>query len=129
MSPVRVTWNRTIGRARSLFSTAFATSAFLAASAALFAFRLDAAEGMSFSVASLWAASVSPFLPALAAFLAMDVWSDELQTGRIELLLTAPVKEREFTLGKFLGVFTLLVLAAFLSFATTVVALRVYAPS
>ncbi|MBO4709730.1 MAG: Gldg family protein [Kiritimatiellae bacterium] len=129
MSPVRVTWHRTIGRARSLFSTAFATAAFLSATAALFAFRLDAAEGLSFSVASLWAASVSPFLPALAAFLAMDVWSDELQTGRIELLLTTPVKEREFTLGKFLGVFTLLVLAAFLSFATTVVALRVYAPS
>ena len=46
MSPVRVTWNRTIGRARSLFSTAFAAGGFLAASAALFAFRLDAAEGV-----------------------------------------------------------------------------------
>ena len=129
MSPVRVTWNRTIGRARSLFSTGFAISGFLAASAALFAFRLDAAEGVSISVASIWASAVAPFLPALAAFLAMDVWSDELQSGRIELLLTAPVKEREFTLGKFLGVFTMLVLATFLSFATTVVALRVYAPS
>jgi hypothetical protein len=42
VSPVRVTWNRTIGRARSLFSTAFAAGGFLAASAALFAFRLDA---------------------------------------------------------------------------------------
>ena len=99
MSPVRVTWNRTIGRARSLFSTGFAISGFLAASAALFAFRLDAAEGVSISVASVWASAVAPFLPALAAFLAMDVWSDELQSGRIELLLTAPVKEREFTLG------------------------------
>ena len=105
MSPVRVTWSRTIGRARSLFSTGFAISGFLAASAALFAFRLDAAEGVSISVASVWASAVAPFLPALAAFLAMDVWSDELQSGRIELLLTAPVKEREYTLGKFLGVF------------------------
>ena len=129
MSPVRVTWNRTIGRARSLFSTAFAAGGFLAASAALFASRLDAAEGVNLSVASVWAMGVAPFLPALAAFLAMDVWSDELQTGRIELLLTTPVREREFTLGKFLGVFTMTVFATFLSFAATVAVLRVYAPS
>ena len=129
MSPVRVTWNRTIGRARSLFSTAFAVGGFLAASAVLFAFRLDAAEGVNLSVASVWAMGVAPFLPALAAFLAMDVWSDELQTGRIELLLTTPVREREFTLGKFLGVFTMTVFATFLSFAATVAVLRVYAPS
>ena len=129
MSPVRVTWNRTIGRARSLFSTGFAISGFLAASAALFAFRLDAAEGVNLSVASVWAMGVAPFLPALAAFLAMDVWSDELQTGRIELLLTTPVREREFTLGKFLGVFSMVVVSTFLSFASTVVALRIYAPS
>ena len=77
MSPVRVTWSRTIGRARSLFSTGFAISGFLAASAALFAFRLDAAEGVSISVASVWASAVAPFLPALAAFLAMDVWSED----------------------------------------------------
>ena len=129
MSPVRVTWRRTIGRVRSLYSTAFAAGGFLAAAAALFAFKLDAAEGASLSVASVWAASVSPFLPALAAFLAMDVWSDELQSGRIELLLTTPVREREFTLGKFLGVFTMLVFATLLSFASTVIALHVYAPS
>ena len=129
MSPVRVTWHRTIGRTRSLYSTAFAVGAFLAASAALFAFKLDAAEGVSLSVASVWAMGVAPFLPALAAILAMDVWSDELQSGRIELLLTTPVREREFTLGKFLGVFTMLVFATFLSFASTVIALRVYAPS
>ena len=129
MSPVRVTWSRTIGRARSLFSTAFAIGGFLAASAALFAFRLDAAEGTGVSVASVWAAAVAPFLPALAAFLAMDVWSDEAQSGRMEILLAAPVKERELTLGKFLGVFTMLVAATFLSFAVAVVALRVFAPS
>ena len=42
MSPVRVTWRRTIGRARSLYSTAFAAGGFLAATAALFAFKLRA---------------------------------------------------------------------------------------
>ena len=129
MSPVRVTWNRTVGRMRSLYSTSFAVGGFLAASAALFAFSLEAAEGGRLSVASVWATSVTPFLPALAAFLAMDVWSDERQSGRIDLLLTAPVKERDFVLGKFLGVFTALALATFVSFASTVLALRFLAPS
>ena len=129
MSPVRVTWNRTIGRARSLYSTAFAVAGFLAACAVRFAFGLETAEGGSLSVASVWAGGVSPFLPVLAAFLAMDVWSDELQSGRIDMLLSTPVKERDLTLGKFLGVFTMLAFATILSFASTVVALRVFAPS
>ena len=128
MSPVRVTVLRTLRRSRSLYAAAFAVAAFLAASAALFAFGLDSAEGSRLSVASVWAASLAPFLPALAAFLAMDVWSDERQSGRIELLLSAPVRERDLTLGKFVGVFVSLVSATLLSFLVTLAALRVSAP-
>jgi len=129
VSPVRVTWRRTLGRIRSLYSTAFAVGGFLAACAVLFSLDLEAAEGGRLPIASVWAASVSPFLPVLAAVLAMDVWSDERQSGRIDLLLTAPVKERDLTFGKFLGVFTSLAFATFLSFASAVAALRVLAPS
>lgn len=129
MSPIRVTMSRTIGRMRSLYSTSFAVGGFLAASAALFSFGLEAAEGGKLSIASVWASSVSPFLPALAAFLAMDSWSDERHSGRIEMLLTAPVKERELTFGKFLGVFVALACTTFLSFLVTMVALRFLAPA
>ena len=129
MSPMRVTMSRTLGRMRSLYSSAFAVGGFLAACAAAFSFGLVGAEGGRLSVASVWASSVSPFLPALAAFLAMDTWSDERQTGRIDLLLTAPVMERDLALGKFLGVFVALAASTLLSFVVTVVALRVYAPS
>lgn len=128
MSPVRVTFLRTLRRSRSLYTTSFAVASFLAASAALFAFGLDSAEGSRLSIASLWAASLAPFLPALAAFLAMDVWSDERQSGRIELLLSAPVRERDLTFGKFLGVFVSLVIVTLLSFVVTLAALRVSAP-
>ena len=129
MSPMRVTVSRTLGRMRSLYSSALALGAFLSASAVAFSFGLEAAEGGSLSVAAVWAAAVAPFLPALAAFLAMDVWSDEKQSGRIELLLSAPVLERDLTLGKYLGVFVALATSAFLSFAVTIAALRVAAPS
>jgi len=129
MSPVRVTMSRTLGRMRGLYSTSFAVGGFLAASAALFSFGLEAAEGGKLSVASVWAGAVSPFLPALAAFLAMDTWSDERNSGRIGLLLTAPVRERDLAVGKFLGVFVALAASTFLSFVATVTALRLFAPS
>ncbi len=128
MSPVRVTVLRTVGRMRSLYSSAFSVAGFLAAAAALFAFRLNDAEGGRLAVSSIWAMSVAPFLPALAAVLAMDVWSDERQSGRIEMLLSAPVRERDLTFGKFLGVFVATVVCIVLSFMTTLVALRISAP-
>ena len=103
MSPIRVTFVRTAKRLQTQMSTAFAAGAFLAASAILFAFGLERAEGARMPIAAVWAAAVAPVLPVLAALLAMDVWSDERQTGRIDLLLTVSVRERDFVLGKFLG--------------------------
>ena len=107
MSPVRVTFRRTVGMARGLYTTALALAGFLAAAAALLAFNLDAAEGSRVRLVPLWTVSVSPVLPLLSALLGMDVWSDERKTGRVELLLTAPVRERDLVLGKFLGVWAM----------------------
>ena len=107
MSPMTVTWRRTLGMARNLYSTALSVSGFLVISAALFAYGLESAEGGLLPLAVIWTTSVAPVLPALAAFLAMDVWSDERMTGRIDMLLSSPVRERSFVLGKFLGVWTM----------------------
>ena len=95
MSPWRVTLARTVKRLQFQLSTAFAAGAFLAVTAVLFAFGMEDAEGSRLPISAVWAAAVSPVLPALAALLAMDVWSDERQTGRIDLLLTAAVRERD----------------------------------
>lgn len=129
MSPVRVTWRRTLGRIRSLYVTALAFGGFLAAAGALFAFNLAAAEGERLTLAAVWCLSVSPALPVLAALLAMDVWSEERQTGRIELLLTAPVRERQLVAGKFFGVLTLVLVGVLLSLAVTIVLVRALAPA
>ena len=63
MSPVRVTFRRTIGQARSLYTAALACAGFLAAAAVLFAFNLDAAEGCRVRLVPLWTVSVAPALP------------------------------------------------------------------
>ncbi len=54
-------------------------------------------------VEALWAAAAVPFLPVLAALLTMRLVADERASGRLELLLTAPVLEREVVFGKYLG--------------------------
>lgn len=128
MSPMRVTMRRTIGRLINRYSTMFIFAGFLAAAGALFAFNLSASEGSEASLTAIWAVSASAFLPVLVALLGMDVWSGERDSGRIELLLSAPVREREYTLGKFLGVW-LLALAAIAAFLfSTLVAVSVFAP-
>lgn len=129
MSPVRVTLRRTIGMARHFYSTAFALAGFWAASAALLAFNLRGFEDSPVTLPAVWAVSVSPILPALAALLGMDAWSDERRTGNIDLLLTAPVRERELSFGKFLGVWLMLLFAVLLSQVATTVFLAVWAPA
>lgn len=129
MSPVAVTFRRTVRRLLGQFPAALATGLFMAAAAALFSARLEAAEGTSASAVSLWALSVSALLPLLAAFLAMDVWSEERRTGRVDLLLSVAVRERDFVIGKFLGVWAVLVGSVALSLAATVAALAAFAPA
>ena len=129
MSPVRVTFGRTLGQARSLFSTAVGVGGFLAGSAALLAFDLMSAEGGDLSFAALWAVSVSPVLPVLAAFLAMDVWCDERKSGRVDMLLTTAVRERSLVLGKYLGVLAMTVLALLASLTFDLAALWAFAPA
>ncbi len=128
MSPVRVTLRRTLGRLRSLYSTAFISCAFFAAAAAFFAFNFQAAEGGRLSLATVWTMSVAPFLPVLAALFGMDVWSEERLSGRLEILLSSPVRESDFVVGKFFGVWLLTLFVTALFYFSSMVFLAVFAP-
>jgi hypothetical protein len=129
MSPARVTFGRTVGMVRGLYSTALSVAGFLSSVGLLFAFNLQRGEGGMMTLAEIWTVSVSPFLPPLAALLAMDVWSDERQTGRIDVLLASPVTERDFMFGKFFGVCALLAGTVILSLVISLGALQYFAPS
>lgn len=128
MSMLGVTCSRTIGRARNLSSTALAIGGFLAASSLLFALGLEEAEGSVLSLSAVWTAAVSPVLPVLAAVLAMDVWSDERLSGRLDVLLSAPVRERDLALGKFLGVWIMCGIATIVSLAVCMLVLNKIEP-
>lgn len=129
MSALHVTCLRTIGRARNLLTTALSAGGFLAAVAVLFSFNLELAEGGRLSLAAVWAVSVSPFLPVLAALLAMGVWSDERQSGRADVLLATAVRERDLVIGKFMGVLSQVVFLVLLSLVLSLGVLWFFAPA
>lgn len=129
MSAISTTCRRTISRTSSLPLTAFMTGLFLAAIAALFACRLDAAEGLRQSVVIIWVLSVSQLLPVFTAFIAMDTWSGELSTRRIDLLLSIAVRERDYVLGKILGIWLMGAIVIVISLAVTILELSFLAPS
>jgi len=102
--PIRIIFSRTFARIASLGSSAFAVIGFLSASAILFAYLLFRAEGVQSHIVYLWASSIAPFLPFLAAFLSMDSLSDDRRTGRIDNLLSIAIRESDIVLGKYLGI-------------------------
>ena len=128
MTSLSITCRRTLSRARNLMTTSFLVSLFLAASLAVFAFRLADAEGSRETFATLWTTSVSLVLPILAAFLASDIWSEERRTLRLDMLLSVAVSERDLVLGKVLGLFILLMVATFLSLVAALASLAAFAP-
>ena len=125
---LRVTWQRTMGRVRNVYLTSFSIAFFLFAAAVLFVLQMDAAEGTASKLPAIWALSAAMVMPVLAAFLGMDVWSDERRSGRIDSLLTTSAAESHLTIGKFLGVWSWLMISVGLFWAFTIVGLLVYAP-
>lgn len=110
-------------------STAFLLAGFLAASGLVFSFNLARSEGGLQPLSTLWAVSVAPVLPFLAACLGMDVWCGERRSGRLAALLTAPVRERDLVFGKFFGVWLSVLLSLLLSLIAVFVCLRFLAPA
>lgn len=100
---IRVIFARTLGRLSTSLVTVFSMSGFLVLAGAFFTRALAHGDGGTTPVEALWAAAAVPFLPVLAALVTMRLVADERASGRLELLLTAPVLEREIVLGKYLG--------------------------
>ena len=107
MRTIRLVFSRTFGSLMQSLVAIAAMGAFLVLSGGFFVRALLRGDGGSTPVAALWALSAAPFLPMLAALLTMRLVADERTDGRLDLLLSAPVRERDVVLGKFLGAFAI----------------------
>ena len=129
MRTVRVMLGRTLGGLWRSFPAMLSASLFLAVVGARFAFVLMRGDGGSTPVAALWAVAAAPFLPVLASLLTARLVADERVTGRLELLLTAPLLERDIVLGKFLGVWTALALTLLVYLFVPLAVLPFFSPT
>lgn len=126
---IRVIFARTFGCLWTSPMTAFSVAGFLALTGTFFTRALAHGDGGTMPVEALWAAAAVPFLPVLAALLTMRLVADERASGRLELLLTAPVLERDIVIGKYLGALLMCGLTLCLYLAVPVVLLPVCAPA
>lgn len=109
MKPILVIAGRTFGRLVGQSTTVLSCLAFLAAVGAFFSEGLFAAEGRAVSVQSLWAVAAVRALPLLASLLTMRLWNGDGGADSTEIDLIAPVPERAFAFGRFLGAYSVAV--------------------
>ena len=129
MRAARMVMMRTFGVLAGSLSTTVAVMVFLGVSGGLFAKALLGGEGGLTPVAVLWALSAAPALPVLTAVLTMRLVADERTSGRLELILSAPVRERSVVVGKFLGAWLHAALALALYLSVPLVLLPRCAPA
>lgn len=103
MRTLRVMFLRTVRFLSASGSTVLSVAGFLALAGGMFTYTLSRGDGGATPIAALWAVAAVPFLPVLASLLTMRLVADERASGRLELLLTAPILERDVVLGKFCG--------------------------
>lgn len=124
---IRVIFARTFGRLCCSPTSAFCMAGFLMLAGAFFTRALARGDGGCTPVEALWAAAAVPFLPVLAALLTMRLVADERASGRLDLLLTAPVLERDVVLGKYLAALVLCGVTLVLYLAVPICILPIFA--
>ena len=129
MNVVRIMAMRTFGAWTRSSTVAWSVAFFLAMTGALTVHGLFAFEGARATVAEVWARAAAWTVPPLAALLSMHAWADARATGRLALVLSAPVAERDVFAGRFLGVYLHACVALALSAAVPVFALPWFAPA
>ena len=95
-------------------------TAFLAACGWTFVMALRRGEGSVLQIQSLWGLATALWLPVLSSVLTMRLFAEEHASGMLELLLAAPIRERDVVIGKFLSALTILAVALLLSLLTPV---------
>lgn len=103
-------WNRETRAFASLFSTGMIGAIFLAAAGWLFASFLRDNEGSVLQAQTVWGVAVAPWLPLLCATLTSRLFSAEYASGMSELMVSAPVREREVVIGKYLAALSITIL-------------------
>lgn len=95
----------------------------IAAASAIFVWTLRNNEGGGVPLQTVWGLGTAFAIQALAATAAVRLIAEERLTGMLELLFSSPISERELIVGKFLALWTGLMLVPLVSVLAPVVIL------
>ncbi len=129
MTAILAIWQRELLAYRSIFSSGITATAFLIVFGWTFVMMLNRCEGSVIQVQSIWGLAAAPWLPVFASILAMRLFAEERATHMIDHLLSAPIRERDMVIGKFLALMTVLMTLLALSLIIPLGILPVLSPA
>jgi ABC-2 type transport system permease protein len=111
VSAIHQTWLREVKSFRGAFYSGVPVAAYLAVAGWSFVMLLRRSEGGITQIQTIWGCAVAAWLPTLCSLLTMRLFTVDRSSGMIELMMAAPVRERDFVIGKFLSALTLVTVA------------------
>lgn len=117
MSAILAIWKRELRAILSSPVSMGVVAAFFAATGWALVMLLRQCEGSVLQIQAVWAIALAPWLPIFASLLTVRLFAGERESQMIDLLLSAPIRERSLVLGKFLAAFTALFFTLALSLA------------
>lgn len=123
MTAIRTLWIREVRAWRGSLAGILPVAVFLAVEGWTFVWMLRRCEGSVLQAHSIWGISVAAWLPVLGSLVTVRSFSEERAKGMIDLMMSAPVRERDWVIGKFLGAMMIVWIALTLTLCVPVLVL------
>ena len=123
MNGTWVTFQREIKQMFRTVSGAVPVAVAVSVASAILVWTLRKNEGGGIPLQTVWGLGTAIAMQILAATAAVRLVAEERSTGMLELLFSSPVSERELVVGKFLALWTTLMLIPLISVLAPVVIL------
>ncbi|MFO7937186.1 MAG: ABC transporter permease subunit [Kiritimatiellia bacterium] len=103
MKALQQTWIREVRAFHGSFYSGVPVAAFVAVTGWSFVMLLRKSEGGIMQLQTIWGCAVAAWLPILCSLLTMRLFALDRASGMTELMMAAPVRERDLVVGKFLS--------------------------
>lgn len=123
MKALQQTWRREVRAYCVSFYSGVPVAAFVVVTGWSFVMMLRKNEGGIMQLQTIWGCAAAFWLPVLCSLLTMRLFALDRAGGMIELLMSAPVRERDLVIGKFLSALTLALMALLCSLVFPLVVL------
>ena len=128
MSPSRVIGMNELRRSFGAVSFGVPFAAFFAVVSWFFCTRCFGGELGAQPLPAIWGGAAAPGVPFLCAVATMRAFAGDRATGAFDLMMSTPVRERDWVMGKFMAALTVVLLSLAATAVVPLVVLPHFAP-